>query len=200
MDTKNTYARLSSTTRQRNVLIAVNLVLVIGITLQSGALLNRDTHVILTPTLSSETEIKYRTPSSHYLEQVTRDVATLFLNRHPQNLDYFRKNILRMTHPSAHGDIEVALLDTQRQYIATKTSTVFYPSEIYVDPYKLYSEIQGELHTFLGSDLISNEKATYGADWHYNAMRLQLMSFYQIEEEEAQSKDFHETPVNTGAE
>ncbi len=199
MDVKNTYARLRSIARQRNVLIAVNLILVIGITLQSGVLLSRDTHVILTPTLSSDTEIQYQTPSAHYLEQVTRDVASLFLNRHPQSLDYFRKNILRMTHPSAHGDIEVALLDTQRKYIATKTSTVFYPSEIYVDPKKLYSEIKGELHTFLGSDLISNEEATYGANWHYNALRLQLMSFYQLDEKETQSKDFHTTSVNSGA-
>lgn len=200
MDSKNTYLRLRSTARQRNVLIAVNLILVIGITLQSGALLNKNTRVILTPTLSSDTEITYRTPSSQYLEQVTRDVSTLFLNRHPQNLDYFRKNILRMTHPSAHGDIEVALLDTQRKYIATKTSTVFYPSEIYVDPNKLYSEIKGELHTFLGSELISNEKSAYGADWHYSAMRLQLLSFYQIDENEAQANKISAMSFNPGDE
>ena len=200
MDSKNTYLRLRSTARQRNVLIAVNLILVIGITLQSGVLLNKNTRVILTPTLSSDTEITYRTPSSQYLEQVTRDVSTLFLNRHPQNLDYFRKNILRMTHPSAHGDIEVALLDTQRKYIATKTSTVFYPSEIYVDPNKLYSEIKGELHTFLGSELISNEKSAYGADWHYSAMRLQLLSFYQIDENEAQANKISAMSLNSGDE
>ena len=200
MDSKNTYLRLRSTARQRNVLIAVNLILVIGITLLSGVLLNKNTRVILTPTLSSDTEITYRTPTSHYLEQVTRDVSTLFLNRHPQNLDYFRKNILRMTHPSAHGDIEVALLDTQRKYIATKTSTVFYPSEIYVDPNKLYSEIKGELHTFLGSELISNEKTTYGADWHYSAMHLQLLSFYQIDENEAQANNFSAKSLNSGDE
>lgn len=200
MDTSTAFSRLRSIARQRNVLVAVNLILVIGIVLQSGVLLSRDTHVILTPTLSSDTEVQFRTPSTHYLEQVTRDVANLFLNRHPDSIEYFRKNILRMTHPSAHGDIEIALLNTQRQFISTKTSTVFYPTEIFVDTNKLYSEIKGELHTFLGSELISNEETTYGAYWHYGAMRIQLISFYELNEDETQTDNIPFNSRGTGSE
>ena len=187
MDTNVSYTRLKTALRQRNVLAVFTLLLGVTGLLQTYLIATRDRHVILTPTLLADTALSTRAPSPEYLEQVTRDVAGLFLNRHPHNLSYFRENILRLAHPSTHGEIESALMETERRLIATKTATVFYPAEIYVDPLTLYSEIRGELHTYLGPERVSSEPALYAADWRFEAMRLWLEDFYPITADEARA-------------
>ncbi|WP_031555797.1 type IV conjugative transfer system protein TraE [Parvularcula oceani] len=189
MQTSVSYTRLRSAIRQRNVLATAASVLTLTVLMQAFMIHSRETRVILTPTLHAETALSSGAPGADYLEQVTRDVAGLFLNRHPHNLGYFRENILRLAHPSTHGSIEAALLETERRLIATKTSTVFYPAEIFVDPESLYSEIRGEVHTYLGPDRVETERAVYAADWRFDAMRLWLEDFYPITPEEAQAID-----------
>ena len=185
MDTQVSYTRLKATIRQRNVLAVAGLVLALTALLQTWLITTQETRIILTPTLLAETAISSSAPSPDYLEQTTRDMAGLFLNRHPHNLSYFRDNILRLAHPSTHGEIESALMETERRLIATKTSTVFYPAEIFVDPEKLYSEIRGELHTYLGPSRVDTKKAVYAADWRFEAMRLWLEDFYPIDPADA---------------
>lgn len=187
MDTQVSYARLNTALRQRNVLAVGALILSLGIVLLAYALATKEERIILTPTLLSDTQLSTTTPSPEYLEQVTRDIANLFLNRHPHNLSYFRDNILRLADPTAHGQIEAALMATERRLLATKTSTVFYPTEIYVDPERLYSEIRGELHTYLGPERVTDERKIYAADWSYRTMRLHLQDFYPIESDDAEA-------------
>ncbi|MEM9375216.1 MAG: type IV conjugative transfer system protein TraE [Pseudomonadota bacterium] len=187
MDQAVSYSRLKTTIRQRNVLAVVTLILALSVLLLTYFVTARETRVILTPTLLSDTAISSNKPSPEYMEQVTRDMAGLFLNRHPHNLSYFRGNILRLAHPATHGEIEAALLQTERRLIATKTSTVFYPEEIFVDPVTLYSEIRGELHTYLGPERVASEKKIYAADWRFDAMRLWLEDFYPITADDAQA-------------
>ncbi|MEM1410149.1 MAG: type IV conjugative transfer system protein TraE [Pseudomonadota bacterium] len=187
MDTQVSYTRLKATIRQRNVLAVAGLVLALTALLQTWLIATSETRIILTPTLLADTAISSTAPSPDYLEQTTRDMAGLFLNRHPHNLSYFRHNILRLAHPSTHGAIESALMETERRIVATKTSTVFYPAEIFVDPEKLYSEIRGELHTYLGPDRIDTEQSVYAAKWRFQAMRLWLVDFYPIDASDAEA-------------
>ena len=187
MESQVSYARLRTALRQRNVLAVFGLVLALIILLQTYLIATRETRIILTPTLLADTALTSNAPSPEYLEQVTRDMAGLFLNRHPHNLSYFRDNILRLAHPSTHGEIESALMETERRLIATKTSTVFYPSEIFVDPSGLYSEIRGELHTYLGPNRVDTKKTIYAADWRFQSMRLWLEDFYPITPEDAKA-------------
>lgn len=187
MDTNVSYARLNSALRQRNVLAVGALILSLAIVLLSYVVATKEERIILTPTLLADTELSSHVPSPEYMEQVTRDIANLFLNRHPHNLSYFRDNILRLADPTAHGQIEAALMATERRLLATRTSTVFYPTEIYVDPDQLYSEIRGELHTYLGPKRVSEERKVFAADWSYRAMRLHLQDFYPINAEDAEA-------------
>ncbi|MEL7322569.1 MAG: type IV conjugative transfer system protein TraE [Pseudomonadota bacterium] len=185
MDSNVSYARLNTALRQRNMLAFSALVLSLAIVLLAYALATKEERIILTPTLLADTELTTRVPSPEYLEQVTRDISNLFLNRHPHNLSYFRENILRLSDPTAHGQIEAALMATERRLLATRTSTVFYPTEIFVDPERLYSEIKGELHTYLGPERVSEDRKIYAADWSYRSMRLHLQDFYPIEADDA---------------
>ena len=192
MDANVSYTRLNATTRQRNVLAVVGVILSLTALLQTWMIATQETRVILTPTLRADTAISSSAPSADYLEQTTRDLAGLFLNRHPHNLSYFRDNILRLAHPSTHGEIESALIETERRLIATKTSTVFYPSEIFVDPDALYSEIRGELQTYLGPTRVDAKKTIYAADWRFDSMRLWLEDFYPVDAADARGP---ETPL-----
>lgn len=144
--------------------------------------------IVLVPTLKTETSLSSGMPSPAYLEMVTRDTASLFLNRHPNNLKYFRDNILRMAHPSSHGELESALLATEKRLIATQTSTTFFPSEIITDPQTNYTEIHGRLHTYLGNERIKDERMIFGADWTYDSMRLWLKDFYPIDPADSKSQ------------
>ncbi|MEM9838005.1 MAG: type IV conjugative transfer system protein TraE [Pseudomonadota bacterium] len=188
MDTNVAYTRLRTALRQRNMLAVAGMVLCLGSALQAYVIASKGETVILTPTLKADAAITTEAPSPEYLEQTTRDVAGLFLNRHPHNLSYFRDNILRLAHPTSHGEIEAALMATERRLLATKSSTVFYPTEIFVDPVRLTSEIRGELHTYLGPDRVKTERTIYAADWRYQSMRLWLEDFYPIELDASQAQ------------
>lgn len=187
MDTTHAYSRLRAALRQRNVLAVAALALTLTTALSSYALASRTERIVLVPTLHSDTALSSQTPSPDYLEAVTRDVANLFLNRHPNNLSYFRDNILRLAHPSSHGEIEAALMSTERRLIATKSSTVFFPTEIYVDLEGLYSEIKGELQTYLGPERTATERKVFAADWRFQSMRLWLEDFYPIDSADSRS-------------
>ena len=187
MDSHISYARLNTALRQRNMLAFGALILSLAIVLLAYALATKEERIILTPTLLGDTKMSSSAPSPEYLEQVTRDISNLFLNRHPHNLTYFRDNILRLSDPAAHGQIEAALMATERRLLATRTSTVFYPTEIFVDPNALYSEIRGELHTYLGPERVSDERKIFAATWTYRAMRLHLQDFYPIPVDDSQA-------------
>jgi len=192
MNQTHAYARMNAALRQRNLLAVAAFTLTVSTALATWALTTKTERIVLVPTLESTLTIDATTPSPDYLEAATRDVANLFLNRHPHNLSYFRENILRLAHPSAHGEIEAALISTERRLIATKSSTVFFPTEIYVDPEGLYSEIRGELQTYLGPDQVSAERKVFAADWRFQSMRLWLEDFYPIETADALAP---ETPM-----
>lgn len=188
MDTQVSYARLNTALRQRNMLAVAALILSVATLLLAYTQATQQERIILTPTLMADAELSTGAPSADYLEQTMRDISNLFLNRHPHNLSYFRANILRLADSSTHGQIEAALLATERELIATQTSTVFYPTEIYVEPDRLYSEIRGQLDTYIGSEQVSQEQMIYAADWSYSALRLHLLDFYPIDREQARAK------------
>lgn len=185
MDTNVTYAKLRTTSRQRNFLAVIAIAMALSVLVLVNMISTREQTVVLVPSLQAETSLSSAQPSPDYLEQVMRDTAGLFLNRHPNNVAYFRENILRMAHPSAHGELEAALIAQEKRLVSTQTSTVFFPTEIYVDPATLYTEIKGTLHTYLGPERVSEERQMYAADWKYQSMRLWLQDFYPVDQEEA---------------
>lgn len=187
MDTQISSSRFSALMRQRNVLAVAVLGLILLALMQVFLIMQKSEHIILKPIAATDLSLSSDTPSPEYLEAVTRDVSTLFLNRHPNNIEYFRNSILRLAHPSTHGELEAALVATERRMNASKSATVFYPNEIYVDPQETYTEIRGTLETYLGPKRVKQEKVIFAADWRYESMRLWLLDFYPIEHTDAEA-------------
>lgn len=166
--------------RQRNVLViaAIGLMILNGWTLSLLGAKARE--IVLVPTLEREAVVATNFVDPSYLEQATRDVAYLALNRSPNNLDYFSRQILRIVDPRAHADMQQQLAALQADARESQVSTTFFPTEIFVDPAGLYSEIAGELNSFVGTTRVTSDTTRYGARWTYAGLRLALVDFWEL--------------------
>lgn len=171
--------------RQRNAL----LFFVIGLMALNAwtwlELNRQEEQIVLIPVLDSETRITNRRVTAHYLEQVTRDVVTLMLNRNPRSLPYFEDELLRIVHPSAYGEVKKQFVKMVDEARSGDISTVFFPTRMTVDPSALRSEIEGELHVYVGNTRVSKDRRVYEIRWHYAGLRLSLIAFEDILNKEA---------------
>lgn len=185
MDAHYSHQQFQSVLRQRNVLVIAALILM---TLNAWVLFllgKKEERVVLVPALQHSAVVSTEFVSPDYLEQVTREIAYLFLNRSPNNLDYFSDQVLRITDPAAHANLKQQLDDLRKDARESQVATTFYPISIHVSPEDYYSEIVGEVQSFVGKTRISAEIKRYGADWSYAGLRLSLVNFEELTETES---------------
>lgn len=152
-------------------------------------LMKARTEVVLVPTMVGDMSITTGRPSAEYLESMTRDVASLFLNRHPNNTDYFQENILRVVDASVYSQMERELAASRQERIRTRTSTVFHPLSIYVDPDEAYTEIHGQLRTYVGPQEVEQAEKTFAARWTVSGLTVRLLEFVEIEPSNSRARD-----------
>lgn len=163
--------------RQRNLLLLVIIALVILVGILMGLVASKDREVVLQPILSRPMTISSSGVTADYLEAVTRDTATLILNRSPSGLDYWMENILNVVSPDAYGTIKAQLVKIVTEQSNTDIAQSFLPTGMTVDPKSLTSQVTGDLRTFVGDQTISNEKKTYVFAWKYSGVSLSLIRF-----------------------
>lgn len=143
--------------------------------------------VILVPSLTDTVEI-----SSHggidrdYLERLARDATYLFLNRTPESARYFERNLERITEPDTYQQIKASLILDRQEREKTRTSQVFFPTDFYVDPSKLYVEVLGDVQTTNGTRVVETKRMTYGLTFNRHGTMLRLSSFVPVEKDKAQ--------------
>ena len=180
------HQRAQALLKQRNIFVISFVASVVLNLLQMGINLAKDREVVLVPALSDRMAITSGTVSKDYLEAVTRDVALVALNRSPTALDYWKSNILRVTHPSAHGEVNrelVRLIDELRHSDVTQA---FAMTGLRVDPQRLVSEVDGVVTTYVGSKVISSQKRTFRFRWRYEGVSLALIGFEMLVDERQQ--------------
>lgn len=185
--------KLHATNRIAAILAAVTVALAITVIVLAVMLTRQKQEMVLVPTLQGEATIITGTASNEYLQALTRDAAALFLNRHPNNSNYFRQNLLRMVDGTVFGEMEAQLLAERNSRIKTKTSTVFHPSEIYVSPEGDYSEIGGIVQTFVASQMVSEETKVFAARWRVQGLQVRLLDFSEIERSRARMRSFRQS-------
>lgn len=176
------HAATQSLLRQRNGLLVVCLFLLLlcsGLVLALGT---KGERVVLVPTLPARAALTSSQVSADYLELVTRDVAYLMLNRSPTGLDYWMEEILALVHPSAHGRVKADLLKLVAEQRGSDVSQSFRLMRLKVDPKTLTSEVQGELATIVGRQVVAKDKRTYRLRWSYEGFRLALLGFEPVAE------------------
>ncbi len=173
--------------RQRNMLLLFCLGLLLLNSWTWLELRDREEKIILVPTLDSRVTLSNRGVSAEYLEQVTRDVTALMLNRTPHSMPWFQDQLLRIVHPASYGDIKSQFVKMADEARKTDISTVFFPVEMTTDPHSLTSEVIGELHVYVGKTRVSKDRRHYRMQWHHAGVRLSLLSFEIFDEKESLS-------------
>lgn len=174
--------------RQRRLLLialASSLLVNVGGLL---ALSSKDREVILQPITTRPLSITSSGVSADYLELVTRDVALLLLNRSPAGLDYWMEQILKVAHPAAYGTLRAELVKIVTEQRGSDLAQAFMITGMTIDPKRLVSEVEGELKTFVGGQVIASEKKRFRFGWRYTGLNLALTSFALVSKPEDLSK------------
>jgi conjugal transfer pilus assembly protein TraK len=140
----------------------------------------RDREVVLQPVLAKPLTLSSSHIDKDYLELVTRDAALLTLNRSPSNLQYWMDSILAITDPRTHGRMKAELMKIFNEQNGSNVSQFFTIENLTVDPDALTSEVNGVLHTVVGSKEVTSEARTFRYVWSYSGVSLKLAGFGRV--------------------
>ena len=116
---------------------------------------------------------------------ITRDVVVLTLDRSPQNLEYWMNQVLAITSPRVQGKIKGDLLKIVNEQRGSSIAQFFTIQSMRIDPENLTSDVTGELHTIVGSRVISRDRRTFRFQWKYSGVSLQLIGFGMVTKDDA---------------
>lgn len=151
MDLSISHGQAQRLLKQRNLLaITATGLFALSVVLTFTAA-HRDREVVLQPVLAKPLTLSSSHIDKDYLELVTRDAALLTLNRSPSNLQYWMDSILAITDPRTHGRMKAELMKIFNEQNGSNVSQFFTIENLSVDPEALTSEVNGVLHTVVGS-------------------------------------------------
>ena len=79
--------------------------------------------------------------------------------------------------PSAHGALKAELVKIVTEQRGSDVSQAFVINGMTVDPKGLTSDVEGDLKTFVGGQVIASETKRFRFGWSYAGLRLSLTSF-----------------------
>ena len=179
--------RLTATAAMLAGSVATNLVL--------GLLVMEARQTVLVPMLPANVALSNTGGvSGDYLEAAARDAAYLFLNRSPDNQDYFEQQLLKIADPATYQAIRASLSDMRRKSMTGHVSQSFTPTDWYVEPKKLYVEAAGELTTTNGTAPPETLDKIYAIRFLRHGSSLRLGSFEEIKREVSMGSKVQITP------
>ena len=185
MDLSISHGQAQRLLKQRNILaITATGLFALSVVLTLTAA-RRDREVVLQPVLAKPLTLSSSHIDKDYLELVTRDAALLTLNRSPSNLQYWMDSILDITDPRTHGRMKAELMKIFNEQNGSNVSQFFTIENLSVDPDALTSEVNGVLHTVVGSKEVTSEARTFRYVWTYSGVSLKLAGFGRIAKDPA---------------
>lgn len=181
MDFSYQHAQSQRVLRQRNMLGITAIVLAGIVALLLLFLANREREAVLLPILDGPLRVSSSGVTREYLELVTRDTAVLTLNRTPNSLDYWMKQVLAIVSPKSQGAIKADLLKIVDDQSGSSMSQYFTLEGMEIDPKALQSTVSGKLNTVIGQKVVSSEQRTFVYDWEYVGMSLKLVGFHMVQ-------------------
>lgn len=189
MDLSISHTQAQRLLKQRN-LLAIGCAALFGVSvLLTLTAASREREVVLQPVLARPLTLSSSHIDKDYLELVTRDAALLTLNRSPSNLQYWMDSILEITDPATHGRMKAELMKVFNEQNGSNVSQYFTIEKLTVDPEGLTSEVNGILHTVVGSKEVTDEARTFRFVWSYSGVSLKLAGFGQVTDKGANGKD-----------
>ena len=181
------HERQQSLLRQRNLFALTSAGLGLALVVAGSLAATRDREVVLVPTVPKALTVSSAGVEADYLELVTRDAALLTLNRSPSNLQYWMDSILEITDPRTHGRMKAELMKIFNEQNGSSVSQYFTIEQLSVDPDALTSEVNGVLHTVVGSKEVTAEARTFRFVWSYSGVSLKLAGFGRVTKDGAGS-------------
>jgi conjugal transfer pilus assembly protein TraE len=185
MDLDLAHGNAQRVLRQRNALAVASLALGLLLAATFTVAEKRDREVVLVPTLRSQVTLSSTAVSRDYLEMVTRDLASVALNRSPESLTYWMNSILDLTDERARGQVKKDLMKVVAEQQGSQITQFFTPDTMEVDPKGLSSMVGGTLHTVVASKEVTTEHRTFQFRWSYNGVSLKLIGFGMIKKQDA---------------
>ena len=188
MDLSISHTQAQRLLKQRN-LLAIGCAALFGVSvLLTLTAASREREVVLQPVLARPLTLSSSHIDKDYLELVTRDAALLTLNRSPSNLQYWMDSILEITDPATHGRMKAELMKVFNEQNGSNVSQYFTIEKLTVDPEGLTSEVNGILHTVVGSKEVTAEARTFRFVWSYSGVSLKLAGFGQVTDKDGDGK------------
>ncbi|MBS0637001.1 MAG: hypothetical protein JSS12_05780 [Verrucomicrobia bacterium] len=170
--------------KQRVILLGLVGVFAISNLLLAASLLTADKAVLIMPThISKEFEISSKKVSEDYLELMARDFVQSFLNMTPDTQEYLNSYVLRLAHPSYHGELKQQLNELFEEIKNKQMTLHFTLNEMDVDQDKLVVKASGYLVKHMGVREVERKLRKYHIAFLNNGTRLMLKEFYEVEDE-----------------
>ena len=181
---------------QRNVAVAGVGVFGIISVLLSVSLARLDSKIVIVPLTGGQPmEVSDSKVSAAYLEAITRDVTTTFLNTTPQSEDYVRRVLVDFACPEFHGSLVQQISDRWREIKRFQLTTVFYPQSISFGDNDLSTRVRGRLDTYVNQDRTSTKTKWFELTFKNNASKICLSGFYEVDKSGTRVEN--EQPIET---
>lgn len=188
MDVDFSHKQSQRVLRQRNLLAIIVGTLVVLLCASLMVSANRQQEVILVPTSRTTMTLNSSGVSADYLENVTRDVALVALNRSPETLDFWMKQLLDVADERSRGQLKTDLVKIYQEQAGSQITQFFTPDYLKVYPDTLTSEVGGVVHTVAGSKEVSSQHRLFRFVWTYNGISLKLAGFGAVVKAEAKQQ------------
>lgn len=173
--------------KQRNVLGAAAMMGLAATCLVSLVAVSRQTSVVIVPSTINETTIVRGRIPEQYLMDVTRDVSNLLFNRHPNDGEYFRTNILRLVEPRYHDVLSAKMAQDEIENRYKAGERVWRGERICV-PHRtdglIVSEVLGILDTYVNDRKVESVPIAQQFIWSLSGTRIFLQDSNRVEREE----------------
>lgn len=167
---------------QRNVAVAGAGVFGVISLLLSISIARLDTKTVIVPMSGGPAlEISDSKVSAAYLEAITRDVTTTFLNTTPQSEDYVRRVLVDFACPEFHGSLIQQITDRWREIRRFQLTTVFYPQSVSFGDRDLSTRVRGRLDTYVNQNRTSTNTKWFELTFKNNASKICLSGFYEVD-------------------
>ncbi len=184
---------------QRSVVLGALLALSLTSTAVLSLCLMNNSRVILVPTLPADASLDANGHvDAEYLEDMSRDVAWLFLNKTPETSAYFERKAQRIMDPVSFEAVKVALEKESAKAEATHTSQAFFPDDFFEDPAGLYSEVRGRLVIMQGTQVVDDQSKLYAMHWSKSGTLVRLQSIAEIDPKDARGEKVKPTQSSEG--
>lgn len=164
---------------QRNILLLITGILLLGNVMLAFATFSRREKTIIVPAnLGREVVIEGKDIFDEaYIEEMTLFFSDLLLNLTPQNINYKSSKLLRYVEASAYHKMKEYFVQEGEKYNKYRLSTKFSMNEIKIFGMKV--EITGILSSKFGEDSESNQQRTFVIEYDKHRGKLQIVSFQE---------------------